>query len=571
MNQGKIMNVTQLRSICTELFLGKPQRQIARELHLARSTLIRYSKILKDKGISCIQDIHALSDEQLVQIVYGNTANIGDTPREKNKIIKHRNIEPTSMDVYEPDIDEYLKTYFEAKLSKADIYVDYTKDAARKGLKPLGETSFRTRLNKAIESNQDPKVDMHRDHIYGDELELDWCGQKFAILDNQGNTAYYNVMVLCWASSYFTYARFVPSLTTEDTIDGIRDGLMYFGCLPRQLLVDNQKSMIVKHTVGYESIFTPGFERYMRKCGVSVNPNNPYKPNEKTAVETEVNLIQSRCLTRMDEGILYLGEANIDLMKKVNEYINSAPFRREKFSPRKVLFERYEKPASRPLEMILPPFTDYIPSLVIYKDYHVEIYENFYSVPYKYVNKVAEAEISGGMINIWLNHKMIASHVRIGGTGQYITKQEHMPEAHRAVKEKELKYKTPDDIYNAARALSPDLLNFCIALLSRSDNFLDNKKGCIHLINKYRRNPNMHLIYNCAIQSLLHDPTLKPINSYVFDAAVKDVTAYADSHNGQLPIQTELQFEPAKKRIRSESSTAFLRTTTDLFRTNKKN
>ncbi len=121
--------------------------------------------------------------------------------------------------------------------------------------------------------------------------------------------------------------------------------------------------------------------------------------------------------------------------------------------------------------MILPPFTDYIPSLVIYKDYHVEIYENFYSVPYKYVNKVAEAEISGGMINIWLNHKMIASHVRISGTGQYITKQEHMPEAHRAVKEKELKYKTPDDIYNAARALSPDLLNFCIALLSRSDNF----------------------------------------------------------------------------------------------------
>ncbi len=54
----------------------------------------------------------------------------------------------------------------------------------------------------------------------------------------------------------------------------------------------------------------------MRKCGVSVNPNNPYKPNEKTAVETEVNLIQSRCLTRMDEGILYLDEANIDLMKR---------------------------------------------------------------------------------------------------------------------------------------------------------------------------------------------------------------------------------------------------------------
>ncbi len=570
MIQGKIMNVTQLRTICSELFLGKSQRTIAKDLHISRSTLLKFLGALKNNSIASIQELNSISDSQLVQIIYGNKADIGDTPREKNKIIKHRDIPPKAEDIYTPDMEPYLKLYVEAHLHKADIYVDYLKAANEKGLKPLGETSFRRRLNKIILENTEPNVDMHREHEYGNELELDWCGQQFEILDNNKNTVSCNVLVLCWATSYFTYARLVPSLSTVDTIDGIRDGLMYFGCLPRQLLIDNPKSMVIKHHIGSEAIFTPGFDKFMRKCGVAVNPNNPYSPNEKSAVETSVRLIQDRCLSRMPKGCMFLDDANITLMKNVNEYINSAPFKREKFSPRKVLFERYEKPAAKPIEMVIPPFTDYIPSLIVRKDYHVEIYDNFYSVPYKYVNKVVEAEISGGIIQIWLNQKIIAQHVKINGVfGRYFTKDEHMPMAHKVVKEKELMYKTPDDIYNAARALSNDLLNFCIALLSRSDNFADNKKGCINLINKYKRNPQEQHIYNCAIQSILHDPLQRPLNSYVFADAVKEISQYADNHHGQLPFQTELSFDTPDNSVGNQESTAFLRTTDDLFRNNK--
>ena len=42
MIQGKIMNVTQLRTICSELFLGKSQRTIAKDLHISRSTLLKF-------------------------------------------------------------------------------------------------------------------------------------------------------------------------------------------------------------------------------------------------------------------------------------------------------------------------------------------------------------------------------------------------------------------------------------------------------------------------------------------------------------------------------------------------
>lgn len=79
MIQGKIMNVTQLRTICSELFLGKSQRTIAKDLHISRSTLLKLLGALKNNCIASIQELNSISDSQLVQIIYGNKADIGDT------------------------------------------------------------------------------------------------------------------------------------------------------------------------------------------------------------------------------------------------------------------------------------------------------------------------------------------------------------------------------------------------------------------------------------------------------------------------------------------------------------
>ncbi|MBQ2382115.1 MAG: DDE-type integrase/transposase/recombinase [Succinivibrio sp.] len=179
-----------------------------------------------------------------------------------------------------------------------------------------------------------PDVTMHREHAYGDKLQLDWCGDTFKIKGPQNQELKYSVMVLTWSASCYVYAVFVPDQTTKSTIEGIKSVFTYFDCLPNQLVIDNAKQMVTIHKTGRDAIFNLSFDLFMRKCGVPVNANNPRRPNEKTQVEQAVNLVQSRCLTRMRGKFLLLDEANIMLTNFVEEYINKAHFRGNKDTPR---------------------------------------------------------------------------------------------------------------------------------------------------------------------------------------------------------------------------------------------
>lgn len=70
---------------------------------------------------------------------------------------------------------------------------------------------------------------------------------------------------------------------------------------------------------------------------------------KKSQVEQAVNLVQTRVLTRMRGKFLLLEEANLMLMRLVEEYINEASFRGNKDTPRVSLFNTYEKPVARKL------------------------------------------------------------------------------------------------------------------------------------------------------------------------------------------------------------------------------
>lgn len=165
----------------------------------------------------------------------------------------------------------------------------------------------------------------------------------------------------------------------------------------------------------------------MRKCGVPVNANNPRRPNEKTQVEQAVNLVQSRCLTRMRGKFLLLDEANIMLTNFVEEYINKAPFRGNKDTPRLSIYNTYDKPTARKIERALPSYIEHMPNLVVNKDYHVKIHSNFYSVPYLYAGKTVDASIEGGIVKIYCNRELTESHVYRKNKGVYVTKNQTCP------------------------------------------------------------------------------------------------------------------------------------------------
>lgn len=568
MNQGKIIIISLLRQICLSILSGKSLNEVKNQLKVARSTVIRHKKSLKLAGITSTEALVSLTDAELAQVIYGKNAAIYCKTNKSTISISKDVPNHVVKNLYEADFVSYARRYAENhSLKKADIYIDYVNEAKAQGKVFLKTTAFRNRLNREISLLKGPDVTMHREHAYGDELQLDWCGDTFKIKGPQNQELKYSVMVLTWAASCYVYAVFVPDQTTKSTIEGLKLAFTYFDCLPNQLVIDNAKQMVTKHKTGREAIFNPSFDLFMRKCGVPVNANNPRRPNEKTQVEQAVNLVQSRCLTRMRGKFLLLDEANIMLTNFVEEYINKAPFRGNKDMPRLSLYNTYEKPAARKIERALPSYIEHMPNLVVNKDYHVKIHSNFYSVPYLYAGKTVDASIEGGIVKIYCNRELIESHVYRKNKGVYVTKESNMPIQHKVIYEKNLKYPTPDAIYSTAESMSNELLSFCKAMLGNNENFQEKKKGCIYMLNLYRRHPKEWLIFNRTIQSILHDVNVRHINSYEFDKALKDMKTYMKTHDGELPHQLELDFLSSENiSVGDSNSTAFLRSTDEILK-----
>lgn len=570
MPQGYKMKISQIRAICSELLREIPQRKISIERQVSRSTLVKLKNILKDHGVDFIA-LNGLEDQDLAKIIYGDNARIVPSGRKSERVFVGKDYKGRidESKFYKADFDTMVRRFSDNRnITKKDLYLDYVQAAEAAGQPYMKRTSFMERLNAKIKEHKGPDVYMHREHPFGEAIQIDWCGDRYPILiDDDGNTKDYYVMVMAWPASYYTYARFVPDLTTRSACEALREALIYFGCKPSCFVVDNARCLVTKHGLGMEAVFNGSFEYFTRRCGIQLDANNPYSPNEKSCVETQCGLIQRRCLTRMSGGgprTLY--EANRELMEKVNRYINDDPdFRGGASDTRTALFMNKEKPAAIAITnpSSIPPYIDHSESLFVGRDYYVQIDKAWYSVPYRYSGTIVEADISGNTVIIFQNHKEIARHP-LKEAGGYSTNDEHMPEHHRVVKTRELKYKCPDEIYAEAASISKEMLSFCKVLLEHG-SFQDRKKGCIYVINYYKRNRTELALINESISSLLHSGIApEKINSYLFKETLKEFKEYVLSHNGEFPHQTELNEPPVPQP--SDDGGAFLRGNDDLLR-----
>ena len=64
-------------------------------------------------------------------------------------------------------------------------------------------------------------------------------------------------------------------------------------------------------------------------------------------------------------------------------------------------------------------------------DYHVEVENNLYSVPYQLIHEKVEARVTASVVEVLFKGKRVASHPRKKGKGHYSTNPEHMPRSHR--------------------------------------------------------------------------------------------------------------------------------------------
>jgi transposase len=195
----------------------------------------------------------------------------------------------------------------------------------------------------------------------------------------------------------------------------------YFGGIPKYVKIDNLKAAILQANF-YEPIYQELYKNFASHYGFHPLPCRVRRPNDKGKVESGIKYVKCNFFSgRTFKNEQALKERLNRWCHKVNSRIHG--------TTRKVpqeLFEKEEKAKLIPL-----PQEEFklvkVGSRKVYHDCHVYVDYNYYSVPFSYVGKKVEIELSKNLLKVSYNGKEITVHPRLAGRGNFSTNNSHYP------------------------------------------------------------------------------------------------------------------------------------------------
>jgi transposase len=292
------------------------------------------------------------------------------------------------------------------------------------------EYSFFTVLYNEWKAGLD--VVMRQDHKAGEKLFVDYAGMTLAITNSStGEITDAQVFVAVLGASNYTFAEVTASQRLPDWLASHVRAFEFFGGVPVLVIPDNLKAG-VKNPCYYEPELNPAYADLAQHYSVAVLPTRVRRPKDKAKVEVGVQIVERHLLAPLrDRTFFSVREAN-DAMRELLDQLNTRPMQKLGRSRREV-FEELEKPALRPLPVSAYQLATWKKATVNI-DYHVELEGHYYSVPYHFAKKQVEIRFTQTTVEIYHQHKRIASHARATSPfskGRHSTVTEHMPKAHQ--------------------------------------------------------------------------------------------------------------------------------------------
>lgn len=155
--------------------------------------------------------------------------------------------------------------------------------------------------------------------------------------------------------------------------------------------------------------------------------------------------IATKIIAKLRNETFYsLNSLNNAILNELNIF-NSAPFQKRNGS-RNSIFEFEEKRYLKPLPRVPYEVSTWYYSLKVMYNSHISFRNNFYSVPYKYINKNVDVKIYNSNLYVYYKKELIASHPLIlsNEKNKYITNKGHLD------KRKEFKKDTVDSLKKEA-------------------------------------------------------------------------------------------------------------------------
>jgi transposase len=333
---------------------------------------------------------------------------------------------------------------------------------------------------------------MHREHIEGDKLFIDYAGAKLSFIEKEtGEVKPVEVFVAILGASQLTYVEAVMTQQKEDFIHACENALHYFGGAPAAIVPDNLRSAVTKSDK-YEPKINETFADFAEHYNTSILPARVYKPKDKALVEIAINIIYTRIYAKLRAIKFYsLNELNNAVLIALEEH-NNQEISGRNYS-RRQKFEELERAALVPLPALRYEFKKQFYATVL-RHGHISLSadKHFYSVPYQFIGKKVKIMYTRYNVEVFYEYERIALHKRMYSSYRYSTDKEHLPAAHRFVYEL-----TSERLLMQADAIHNDVRLYISKIINKKHHREQAYKICLGVLSFAPKFGNERLIKAC--------------------------------------------------------------------------
>lgn len=433
---------------------------ISRSLELSRNTVRRYVRMYQEMGKS-MDELLKLDEEHLRDLFsYGEDKLREPSPREQ---------------ALQELIPSYaLRLGRKKGVTKKMLHEDYIQRCPD----GLSYSRFCRLLTQYMHHE---KVIAHVEHIPGDQMYIDFAGDKLSIVDSRtGEIVPCEVAVIVLPASNMTYVEAVASQSKEDLIRACENALHYFGGAPTALVPDNLKAAVTKPD-RIEPVIQEDFAAFADHYDCAVYPARVRHPQDKALVEDAVKLSYKEIYPAVEGKVFHsLTSLNKELKKALEDF-NDKKMSDRPYSRRERFLE-VEKDCLRPLPAKRYPVKKR-KMLTVRRNSYFTLFQHNYSVPTKYIGKRVEVVFDEDTIEVYYNLHIVTTHQRDDSPYEYTTKSSHNLPGHHGNYDDDIKAQLKkaseihDDVYQYLllvqqdRKYPPQVFRSMRAILALADKY----------------------------------------------------------------------------------------------------
>ena len=251
----------------------------------------------------------------------------------------------------------------------------------------------------------------------GHQMQVDFGQKRVRVA---GTVVVVHLLVAVLSYSRRLFVRAFLAERGDDWREGIASAFQHFGGVPRTLLIDNARPLVLRREEG-RVVLHPGFDAFCRDWEVRAVACAPYRARTKGKTESGVKYVKRNALAgREFASAAELDAHLLEWMREADQRVHGTTH-----EPPAERFAREEAHALRALPARPLPSRHQRLRRRVASDSLVQLDTVRYSVPHRLVRETVEVEVAEDVVRVFHGAELVATHRRSTKPHDVVTDPAH--------------------------------------------------------------------------------------------------------------------------------------------------